>query len=255
MAIANDKIAARDYLGVKMAKRGNFPVSIPDVIVLFELGQLTAHSEYASAKGGNTAAAIRLAQDMITDDIANCVSNIFENEDGFLLPVLAQEAQGKNKIPLAIAKVLQVKTGIEVSMDTYQVIKVGRTQLDGLERIFAMPEFDGGEMAGKSFLMIDDTLTQGGTFAALASHIQQNGGKVIGGLALTGKQYSAKLTVDSEAIDRIKNKYGDLENDFVQATGYGFDALTSSEARYLASYKPSKNIRARILEERDAIVS
>lgn len=237
-----------------MAKRGDFPVSIPDVIIPFELGQLTEHPEYSKAKSGDTVAAVRVAKDMITDELAERVSELLESENGLMLPVLADEMQGKNKIPLAIAKVLQAKTGVAVSLDTYQVSKVGRTGLSGLDRIFAIPEFDGGEMTGKSFLLIDDTLTQGGTLAALASHIQQNGGRVIGGLALTGKQYSARLISNNNTINQIRNKYGDLENDFLQATGYGFKALTNSEARYLANYKPSKDIRARILKERDEVV-
>jgi adenine/guanine phosphoribosyltransferase-like PRPP-binding protein len=44
---------------------------------------------------------------------------------------------------------------------------------------------------GQDRLLVDDTLTQGGTFAALASHIKEGGGNVVGAVGATGKQYSA----------------------------------------------------------------
>ena len=58
--------------------------------------------------------------------------------------------------------------------------KAKRTALDGLGRIFQQPEFDGAVQPGKAYFLVDDTLTQGGTMAALASHIQQNGAGWLG---------------------------------------------------------------------------
>lgn len=233
-----------------MSKRGNIPISIPDVIIPYSLGALSKHPEYVAAKAGSVESAIKLAVELITDELADHVSSLVD-EGSILLPILAEEAQGRNKIPLAIAKVLQSKTGLSVDLDVYQANEVRRTALPGLARIFAMPEFEGGDLENKSFLLIDDTITQGGTFASLASHINSNGGRVVGALALTGKQYSARLNLSDDAIQRLKQKYGGLENDFIQATGYGFEALTSSEARYLASYSPSEAVRDYIVAARD----
>lgn len=39
-----------------------------------------------------------------------------------------------------------------------------------------------------------------------------------------------------------------MENEFIKATGYEFDQLTQSEARYLANFKPAITVRNRILE-------
>ena len=55
--------------------------------------------------------------------------------------------------------------------------------MDGPGRLFNSPEFDGPVVNGATYLLVDDTLSQGGTFAALASHIQLGGGKVIGAVA------------------------------------------------------------------------
>lgn len=238
-----------------MSKRDNFPVEVPDVVIPYKLGDLGGHSDYQAAKSGDTAAAVRLANDLVTADVAKKIAGIGGN-DTLLLPVLAEEGAGRNKIPLAIAKVLQSKTGRKVELSVYQVNKPTRTALNGLDRIFAVPEFEGDtDLSGKSFLLVDDTLTQGGTFASLASHIRQNGGSVVGAMALTGKQFSARLRLDSLTLGRLKQQYGDIENDFRQATGYGFDALTESEARYLANYKPPQAVRNRILKEGNAAVS
>ena len=55
-------------------------------------------------------------------------------------------------------------------------------------------------------------------------------------------------TADPQAVEAVHQKFGDLENEFVKATGYGFDQLTQSEARYLANFKPAITVRNRILE-------
>lgn len=94
---------------------------------------------------------------------------------------------------------------------------------------------------------MDDTLTQGGTFAALASHIRQQDGRVVGAFALTGKQYSAKLKPDTAILGQLTEKYGDIEHEFTAATGYSYKALTQSEARTLANFTPSESVRDRIL--------
>jgi hypothetical protein len=44
----------------------------------------------------------------------------------------------------------------------------------------------------------------------------------------------------------VRQKFGDLENEFRKATGYGYDQLTQSEARYLTNFKPASSVRDRI---------
>lgn len=88
------------------------------------------------------------------------------------------------------------------------------------------------------------------TDAALASHVVANGGYVVGAVALTDKQYSTTLALTSDTLRALQEKHGDLESDFRAATGYGFDALTEAEARYLANFKPASAVRDRILAER-----
>ena len=75
------------------------------------------------------------------------------------------------------------------------------------------------------------------------------GGQVVVAVALTGKRYSAKMRLSDETLSALREKHGNLENDFRAATGYGFDSLTESKARYLTNFKPADAIRDRILAE------
>jgi hypothetical protein len=68
-------------------------------------------------------------------------------------------------------------------------------------------------------------------------------------VVLSGKQYPAIFSVDPATISLIQEKFGELEDDFRKATGYGFDQLTQSEARSIANFKPASAVRDRITQE------
>jgi protein involved in ribonucleotide reduction len=48
-------------------------------------------------------------------------------------------------------------------------------------------------------------------------------------------------------LSQIREKFQSVEPDFKAATGYEFDALTESEARYLAKHDNAQSIRDRII--------
>ena len=221
---------------------------IPDAMIGSTLGSASSHPDYAAAKAGDVEAAVRLAQHMVTPELLEKVRAVIGNTKPRVVPVAAEEASGRNKIPRAAAEVLAMRLGLETAGGIVQANRARRTGLDGLDRIFAPVDFAGAVEHGP-YLLVDDTLTQGGTFAALASHIREGGGTVAGVIALTGKQYSATIQPSAETLSALRQKHGDLENEFRAATGYGFDALTQSEARYLARYEPADRLRDRILDE------
>lgn len=227
--------------------RADEPVRVPDVIVGNPLSATANHPDYVAAKAGDVDAAVRLALDLVTPDLVAKVRAAV-GENVIVQPVTAEEAAGRNKIPLAGAKVLANQLGATVGLDVVQGSRAHRTAMDGLGRLFASPEFIGDVVPGGRYLLLDDTLTQGGTFAALASHIQQNGGTVVGAVALTGKQYSATLRLSPELLSQVRETYSDVEPAFRAATGRGFDSLTQSEARYLAKHKSPDDVRGRIAE-------
>ncbi|WP_155496348.1 PLxRFG domain-containing protein, partial [Comamonas testosteroni] len=221
---------------------------IPDAIIGSTLGSASSHPDYAAAKGGDIEAAVRLAKDLVTPELVAKVMAVIGDSKPLVVPVAAEEAAGRNKIPRASAEVLAQRLGLDTAFDIVQANRARRTGMDGLDRLFAPVDFEGAVEPG-SYLLLDDTLTQGGTFAALASHIREGGGTVAGVIALTGKQYSAKIQPSAETLASLRQKHGDLENEFRAATGYGFDSLTESEARYLARYEPADRLRDRISEE------
>lgn len=228
--------------------RSDAAVATPDAIIGSTLGSASKHPDYAAAKAGDIEAAVRVAQSLVTPELVAQVKAAIGNARPRVVPVVAEEAAGRNKIPLAAAEVLASRLGLEVETGIVQANRAHRTGLDGLDRIFAPVDFAGTTTAGQ-YLLVDDTLTQGGTFAALASHVREGGGEVVGVVALTGKQYSAKIQPSPETLTSLWKKHGDLEDQFRAATGYGFDALTESEARYLARYEPAQRLRDRITEE------
>ena len=70
--------------------------------------------------------------------------------------------------------------------------------------------------------------------------------------ALTGKRDSAKMSLSPELLGQVRERFSDVEPAFRAANGYGFDALTESEARYLAAHRSPESVRSRILAQRDA---
>lgn len=223
--------------------------SISTAIIGANLGTATSHPRYAAAKAGDVEAAVDVARALVTPELVDQVRAAIGGSKPVVVPVVSVEASGRNKIPLASAEVLAGNLGLETATEIVQSNSPKRTAMDGLDRIFASPEFDGPVVRGQDYVILDDTLTQGATFAALAAHIEAGGGRVVSAVALTGKQYSARIQPSSETLKSLREKHGDLESAFKAATGYGFDALTESEARYLANFKPAESVRDRIIAE------
>lgn len=227
-------------------------LDLPEAVLGHPLAAATSHPDYSAAKSGDLDAAERLAGDLVTPEFIARVRAAIGEGRPVVVPVLAIEAAGNNKIPLAVAEALAHGLGSTFGTDIYQARRSNRSAADGLDRVFIGSEFAGPVAAGESYLLVDDTLTQGGTFAALADHVTRNGGRVAGIIALTGKDYSRMLSLSDGTLSKVRARLGDLESDFREATGHGFDSLTESEARTLATWKPLESVRSRILAGRDA---
>lgn len=228
----------------RRSENGN---TLPDAIIGHKLGDLNNHPDYAAAKAGDTDAAMRIAIDMVDYAMVAKVRAAAGGAD-IIVPVVSVEATGRNKIPMAVAEVLAEKLGTKTETQIIQADSPKRTSMDGLDRLLTPPTFDGPVERGAAYVLVDDTLTQGGTFAALASHIRDGGGDVAAAVALTGKQYSAKLAPSPELLSQVRERFQSVEDQFRAATGYGFDALTESEARYLAKHDNAQLVRDRISE-------
>lgn len=238
-----------DDMNPKRTDWGGFP----NVIVNAALKEANNHPLYQKAKGGDIDAALQLAQDVLTQESIDKLVKLAGDKNPILVSVHAEEAVSINHIPLAMSIVIASRTGWEFDTSIVQSKKVGRTSApDGFYRIAVTPTFTGEFPKGRAAIILDDTLTQGGTFASMKGHIESHGGVVIGALALTGKQYSSKIAISAETLTSLREKYGQLEEWFKGYFGYGFSQLTESEARYiLGSKQDVAAIKNRLIAARE----
>lgn len=228
--------------------RNNATKDLPDAIILNDIGTAKADTDYDAAKSGDVEAAARLAKKLVTDEIIEKIKQSTNDAD-LILGVTSVEQSGNNALPEAAAVLIAEKLGVPYDENIVQSTSPKRTAMNGLDRIFNRPLFTGEVQSGAGYVFVDDTITQGGTFASLSAFIKDGGGNVVANIALTGKQYSSKIALTESALLSVRQKFGDLENEFKQSTGYGYEGLTASEARYITSGISADKFRNRIIEE------
>lgn len=231
-----------------------WPQDFPDTLIHARLGAASRHPDYAVAKGGDIPAAVRLVGSLLDSDTIKELKRLAGNRHPVLVPVHAEEAVSINRIPLAMAMRIGRELGWPVETTIVQAAKVSRTGADGFHRLALPPPFD-GLLAGQydTAVLLDDTLTQGGTLANLRGHLGYQHVQVIAVTVLTGKQYSARLALLPGTLAQLRNRHASLEPWWNTVFGHGFAELTESEARYLlASKQEADTIRNRILAARQA---
>lgn len=227
-AAADNAAGSSDPL---FSRRG-WDADFPDVVTAHRPGRLSGHADYAAAKAGDDTAALRVARDVITPEFVEDVrAALPEGSNPLVVAVQSQEATGNNRIPRMAAEVLAQRLGLQVSEDIVQAAKVNRSAGDALHRLANQPPFAGKVEKGRDYVLIDDTLTQGGTLAQLKTHIEDNGGKVVLATALTGKDYSRRIALNTQSLADVRERFGSIEPWWRDQFGYGFEGLTESEAR------------------------
>jgi hypothetical protein len=223
-----------------------------EVVFIHDLDEMAVRNDpyYVAAKRGDVEAAVQLVTTHANEDVANALRAEVGERTPILLPVHAEEAAGRNPIPFALAKWLNVRTGWEVSSTKIvQANVVGRTKTDGYYRLAMQPIFDGDAQEGRCYVLVDDFIGQGGTFANLRGQVLATGGEVLSHTSLTGKPLSANLGLRLATLEELRGTHGnDLEEWWREAFGYGFGELTESEARYLINRTDSVRVRAEIVE-------
>ncbi len=221
--------------------------NIKDADIASNLGSLKeAGDHYNKAKSGNVKAALTITSKLITPDL---IKKLTDTNADYVLGVASIEQSGANAIPVTSSTVIAEKLGVKTDQNVYQSSSPKRTGMDGLDRIFNRPIFSGNVVKGAKYILVDDTITQGGTFAELNDFITENGGEVVANVALTGKAYSSKIALSDTLLNKVKSEFGDIENEFKQITGYGYQGLTESEARYIiSSPRNADRFRSKISE-------
>lgn len=227
--------------------------AFPKVVRNGDLGALQNEPEYLAAKGGDREAALNLVDRLMTDDTVNQVKALIGNARPVLLPVLAVEDAGTNKIPLAMAEVLADRLSLSVELGIVQREKVSRTGAGSDHRLAFNPTFEGVVQPGEKYLILDDTLTMGGTLASLRGYVENRGGEVVAASVMTAHPGAVELAAKSAMLGAIAQKHGPAMDIFWKETfGYGIDHLTQGEAGHLKAAPSVDAIRTRIVEARNA---
>lgn len=226
---------------------GDFPKAITNG----PLGELDKEPEYHAAKSGSVQAAWELVNRLLKDEtIKELIARFNPEPNTLLVPVLAEESVGKNKIPLAVAYALSKRTNLRVVDSIFQANHVGRTTKNADSRLIFQPVFS-GEVEKSNYILIDDTLTMGGTLAALRGYINNHGGNVIGMMVMCSQQRSLQLAPNKELLDNISIKHGkDIEEYWKKEFGYAINELTQSEAEHVQSIPNVNALRTRITQAR-----
>ena len=224
---------------------GNFP----DVLIHASESAVKQHPAYLAAKAGDDDAATALVLDTFNMERALVLGLMAVDDKPTLVSAHALEREGVNAIPEIFAERLSQVLGWPAETGVVQTNVVFHTGANGFWRLARQAEFDGPVQPGRVYVLVDDFVGMGGTLANLKGHIESKGGKVLAAVSLTGKPHSAKLALSPERLQELRVKHGtELENWWVGRFAHAFDALTESEARYLARTETADTIRNRIAE-------
>lgn len=150
---------------------------------------------------------------------------------------------------MALGVHLSELLGFALWTDVVQISKAGHTGASGWWRLRSPALFGGYIEPGRTYILIDDFFGMDGTFANLRGHVEAEGGRVLRAQALTGKQRSATLALQANTLTALRRKHGDdLETWWRAELGFGFEALTESEALYLLRAENAETVRRRLAE-------
>ncbi len=222
---------------------GNFP----DVLIHAGESAVKQHPAYKWAKAGHGPSATTLVNDTMSEQRNQQLVDLLRGHTPTLVSAHAYEREGINAIPEAFAVEISKAVGWPHDLGVAQINVVAHTGADGFSRLARQAEFAGAVQPGCEYVLVDDFVGMGGTLANLKGYIESKDGKVLAAVTLTGKPHSAKLAPSPERLQELRKKHGtQLETWWIGRFAHAFDALTESEARYLARTETLDAIRNRI---------
>lgn len=219
----------------------------PDVLIHASESAVKQHPAYKAAKAGDGVAATALVNETMNDQQNQRLVDMLRGHRPTLVSAHAYEREGINAIPANFAVEISKALGWPHDLGIAQINVVAHTGADGFSRFARQAKFSGQIQAGIEYVMVDDFVGMGGTLANLKGYIESCGGRVLAAVCLTGKPHSAKLAPTPQRLHELRAKHGtELENWWIGHFAHAFDALTESEARYLARTERADTIRDRI---------
>ena len=221
--------------------------SFPDVFIHAAESAVKKHPSYHAAKSGDAEAALAVVNDTFNNSMVLALRDLITGRCPILVSAHAYESEGVNVIPEVFADELAKQLCLSTDGTIVQTNVVAHTGADGYGRLARQPLFKGDIIPGAEYVIVDDFVGMGGTLANLRGYIEGKGGFVLAAVTLTGKPYSAKLTLSDEQLLDLREKHGkEFEQWWYRRFGHTFDCLTQSEARYLARSQDADTIRNRL---------
>jgi hypothetical protein len=243
-ATQNSKEQVRAAQGFSRAHGGGgLPENAEPVFDYRSDQQIKSHPDYRAAKGGDVEAAARMVRDTVKPESLEASRKL--GPDVIYVPIHAEEAVGRNKIPGALAMEHARAAGARVAMNIVQTNRASHTGAGPMERIMHRAEFAGKVEPGQRYVLVDDVTTMGSTLADLAAYIQSNGGKVEGSRLLVNAARSGKITASPKVIKQLEARHGQAIRDTVGITP---DQLTAPESQYLYNFRSADELRNRSIK-------
>lgn len=215
---------------------------------------------HEAAKAGSNEAALKLVQNILGDERIGKKANpkweklraLAEAHPGaIVVPVHAEEATGRNKIPAQYALMIEKITGLHAEWRIVQSVRAHHTGANAADRMTRRAALDGQVESGAEYILVDDHVTQGGTLNELRKYIQSHGGKVVAVTTLTASQFSDNLAISRDAVLGLYAKFGNNLDEELKTAGIanGVAELTQSQARELLKLRV-ETFRDRIAQAR-----
>lgn len=137
-----------------------------------------------------------------------------------------------NALPFAYAGILSEYLGAEVNETIIQASRVGTTRLPRWMRYLCQASFEGDVDQRRPYIVLDDVVSSGGTFATLRSYI------IACTTALASNSGLHELFAIAEhTVSVLRSEYGQgLDRFWQESFGHGISRLTESEAGYLCLF-------------------
>ena len=236
------------------APRTPWRPNFPEIMAQAGYREMTSHFLYRSAKDGiGSQSALALVLGLMADDAVAAIAKAISGTRPLVVAVHAEEASGRNRIPLAYAEILARLLRLETDPEIVQATVANHTNAPSIfHRLVSPPLFSGPVRPGVDYLIVDDTCTAGGTLANLKGFIEANGGRVVAAsvVALAQPSRRCDIGLDAVTLRRLERRHPGLSRYWNEAFGYGTDCLTEGEAGHLLRASSVDWIRDRLAAAR-----
>jgi hypothetical protein len=240
--------------GSLIAPRTPWRANFPPVVGQCNYRFMHDHPSYRLAKDGeNDEAALSLIYDCISDRSMEAIQRAIGGCVPRVVAVHAEEATGRNKIPMAYGEVLAAYLGLDTDPGIVQATVANHGGAASIyHRMVSQPTFQGYVEAGAHYLIVDDTCTAGGTLANLKGYIEVNGGIVAAMSVLSGRWSDTlyDISLAPGTLSRLKYRHSRLNKLWQEEFSNGIETLTEGEAGHLFVAPSVDTIRNRLAEAR-----